>query len=463
MGIEAKFLKACRKLGRAGGSNIVSELQQVLNSLLPQPFRVNVGIMVAEVGAQMSGRLMFVHTSDTKDGAEIQSKEVAAVVHISEVMDLQTIREAYSAIAEAKKIKGLHIQPLRSGTTSSALGIIFAVNASVTLERLARELEGLNQSTSSQYWPDMIVILSQGIINYGVQFPRESVSGEFLPAEPGSLSSYIPAIYIIMLINPTAEYTLNKMCSLLIAQFRRFLPQENLPDWKALMSGFSEHALTLTGYQYNLAGNLVTVPRNLYNDRYLPPRALRIEDQNGELLSTIAFIPWQEGGVVLLTGRLPLEGLLIFIEGAGTFSMGVTRRPQTQISHVLPINQTLFMKLLQNIQQRSNMVVKEDETQTVMQKLADEGTISPFISRLFVGILNLRDRTTLSLAERAEFDRIYDSIIRGLFASRTASKRILEIYVEHAKRVADGSIIKFAGTTVHIEESIDPQLGKGSK
>jgi hypothetical protein len=32
---------------------------------------------------------------------------------------------------------------------------------------------------------------------------------------------------------------------------------------------------------------------------------MRIEDQKGELLSMIEFLPWQDGGALLLKGKLP--------------------------------------------------------------------------------------------------------------------------------------------------------------
>lgn len=65
--------------------------------------------------------------------------------------------------------------------------------------------------------------------------------------------------------------------------------------------------VTLGGYQYNLAGELKPVPRQFYADRYIPPLPIRIEDKTGALLSTVEFIPWQDGGVVLMRGKLPLE------------------------------------------------------------------------------------------------------------------------------------------------------------
>lgn len=79
--------------------------------------------------------------------------------------------------------------------------------------------------------------------------------------------------------------------------------------------------MTVCSYQYNLGGELLPVPREFYNDRYLPPLPLRIEDRKGTLLSTVQFLSWQDGGVVLLRGKLPLGG----------FSLSLTRKRSKEV------------------------------------------------------------------------------------------------------------------------------------
>jgi len=84
------------------------------------------------------------------------------------------------------------------------------------------------------------------------------------------------------------------------------------------LDGVPRQGITLTGYQYNLAGELRPVPREQYRDRAMPlhpspyfPRAGR----DALPLAGMAFLPWQDGGVVLLQGKLPLEGMLVFLGG----------------------------------------------------------------------------------------------------------------------------------------------------
>ena len=92
------------------------------------------------------------------------------------------------------------------------------------------------------------------------------------------------------------------------------------------------------------------------------------------------FLPWQDGGVILLRGKLPLEGLMVFLGGAALKRAGTIRREGLQLSHVLPISERNFREMLQRIQQQTNMNVRNDPGKFVVQKLTDEGASSPFMA-----------------------------------------------------------------------------------
>jgi hypothetical protein len=130
------------------------------------------------------------------------------------------------------------------------------------------------------------------------------------------------------------------MLAFLIAHLSIFSPGANLPACAQILEGVPQHAVTISGYQYNLSGDLLPVPRQFYNDRYLPPLPVRIEDQRGKLLCTLQFLPWQDGGAILLKGKLPLDGLLTFLGNEALQRAGIVKRPDEQISYVLPITQT---------------------------------------------------------------------------------------------------------------------------
>lgn len=217
--------------------------------------------------------------------------------------------------------------------------------------------------------------------------------------------------------------------------------------------------MVISGYQYNLSGELFPVPRQFYNDRYLPPLPWR-EDQRRNLLSTLQFLPWQDGGVILLRGKLPLDGLLLFLGGEALGRAKIFPRPEAQISSVLPITRTDFMGMLSRVQAQSNMVVRPNRTELVLKKIADEGSRSPFMARLFMGILRLRNAVYPGPAEREKFDRSHELIISALMNARASAQDIAQLWAVHIRKVTSGEIVRLKGTTIHIGEGIDQELRK---
>jgi hypothetical protein len=107
--------------------------------------------------------------------------------------------------------------------------------------------------------------------------------------------------------------------------------------------------------------------------RMLPQLPFLVQDKKGETLAALQFLKWQDGGVILLRGKLPLEGFIVFLGGAALQKAGTIRREGLQLSHVLPISERNFAEMLQRIQQQTNMKVQNDPGKFVVQKLADEG------------------------------------------------------------------------------------------
>ncbi len=410
------------------------------------------------------GSLVFATSSQNAhpEPIEVAADAVACVIDISESIDLGHLREAYQRIAQAKTLKKTPAPETEDTPVSSiTLGIVFALHSTVPLEKLAEELDRLNRETPSSQWPDMLVVLSTGTINYVVQFPGEHVSADFLPPGEGALTSYTPPMYVILFVRATGAYTFNKMFAYLTAHLAFFSPGWRLTNWAKLLEGSPKEGIVVCGYQYNLSGELLPVPRQFYNDRYLPPPPLRIEDGKGTLLSTLQFLPWQDGGVILLRGKLPLEGLLVFLGKKALERGGIIRRPDApdaQISYVLPITQADFMEMVKRLQRQSNLVVRKDSTKWVLQKFADEGSTSPFMARLFMGIVRFRDAVFPHGAKRDEFDKAYDFFIMTLMNARTTAQEIGQLLVEHARKVSQGEIAKTQGQAIQIDQSIDRQL-----
>jgi hypothetical protein len=118
---------------------------------------------------------------------------------------------------------------------------------------------------------------------------------------------------------------------------------------------------------------------------------------------------------------------------AGTIS----REGKLQISHVLPITEQDFQGMLRRFQRQSNMVIRNDPGKFVVQKLADEGASTPFMARLFAGVLKLSD--SLPDSERRAFGPTYESLITTLLDIRTSAKELVDLYIDHAGKIADST------------------------
>lgn len=304
---------AGQKLAVSTGS-LADALNETLNQLLVWPFRATKGFARDAEGQKTDifGALIYTvsQSKSTPAPPNFNIDNVACVIDVNASLDVEQLGAAYERIACAKRLKKTPAPNIPGVPyTTVTLGIIFTGDAAVPIESLAEELDRLNRQHPDREWTDMVVVLSKGIISYAVQFPGENISGDFLPPAEGASKRYSPPIYVIIVVRPTGRFTFNKMFSFLMTHLMIFSPGANLPDWSKVLEGTPKEVMVVTGYQYNLLGKLMPVPRQFYNDRYIPTRPFLIEDRQGNLLSTLQFLPWQDGGVVLLKGKLPLDGL----------------------------------------------------------------------------------------------------------------------------------------------------------
>jgi hypothetical protein len=180
------------------------------------------------------------------------------------------------------------------------------------MERIGEFIIELNSTHPSSEWPDMVVVLTQGTVNYVVSFPGEPIKGDFLL--PNVAYPYVAPMYINVLARGLGLFSINRMCAFMFLHLGTFFPGANLPKADEVLEGVSELGLTLGTYQFNLRNQLVPVSFDLYaKQSILAPLPFRIEDHKGNLLSRVQFVPWQGGGLVRLIGKLSLEEILIFL------------------------------------------------------------------------------------------------------------------------------------------------------
>jgi len=388
--LAEQIARAGQQIIAAPASGISDELNRQLNRVLSWPFHAASGTAFDLDGQTTApfGTIIFtrVQGAEMPEGqpANVAADTLACAIDVTHTLDLEGLRQAYARIAHAKTLKK---SPAAQNVihTTITFGVIFAVEAAVPLEQLADELDRLNRQTPNAHWPDMVVVASHGLISYAVQFPGEPISGQWMPPGEGALAAYVPATYIVMIIKPSVRYTFNQVMHTVLAHLWIFSPGANLPDREAIIEGVQNFALTQSGYQYNLAGELRPVPAEHVQGRMLPQQHFLVQNKKGETLATLQFLKWQDGGVILLQGKLPLEGLMVFLGGAVLKKAGTLKREKLQLSHVLPISEQNFQEMLQRIQRQTNMNVRNDPAKFVVQKLADEGASSPFMARLHGG------------------------------------------------------------------------------
>jgi hypothetical protein len=466
MTIAEAVAESGRKALAAEGS-LADALNEALQTLLAWPFRIRSAAVVDADGNHTDAFGSVVYTASSQHGCSesaspIHADRVACVVDVSETLDLQRLGAAYERIATAKRLKKTPAPQIRGvAHTTITLGIVVARDATVPIEALAEELDALNQHHPDREWTDMVVILRRGTINYAVQFPGKRILGDYLPPAEGATAAFTAPMYIVLVVKPTGTLAFNKMCAFLLAHAAIFSPGAKLPNWAEVLEGVPKEVMTICGYQYNLSGQIRPVPREFYNDRYLPPRPVYVEDNKGNQLAALQFLPWQDGGVVLLKGKLPLEGLLVFIGKKAFERGGIVKRGDTQLSYVTPITQADFQEILARIQRQSNMRVRVDPTSFVVQKFADEGSSSPFMARLFLGVMQLRDAVFPQQdPSREQFDKVYEFIVMTLLNTRTSAQNIMRMLSEHKQKVANGTIARLRGYNIEVDENVNKELRK---
>jgi hypothetical protein len=461
-----------RKAGQSLSSlHTTAELSQDLNKALREfigwPFKVESGFASDSDSNKTDefGTLIYAASeSGSSDGrVEVKADSLACVIDVSGSMSLEDFRLAYERVARAKKLKKSppsHVPGVP--TTTVTLGVILLGDTPVPLEALGEELDKLNrQHSDDRTWVDMVVVLSKGVINYAVQFPGGKILGDYLPPAADTSPDRVPALYVVLVVKPTADFTFNKMSAFIIAHLAIFSPGAKVPNFAYVLEGTPNEVLTICGYQYNLSSRLVAVPREFYNDRLLPQRPYLIQDAKGKTLSSLQFLPWQDGGVIILRGKLPLEGLLVFLGKEVMSRAGkINQPPDIQISYVLPITVVHFRELLARIQKQSNMVVRSDPTQFVVQKFAEEGSRSPFMARIFMGVLRLRDAVFPDSKSRDPFDKAYESVMMTLLNARASAKEIKAMIEKHVSAVNGGQIARMQGPNIQVDEPIDKDLRK---
>jgi hypothetical protein len=442
---------------RDPSSSINELLNSRLNDFLTWPFRADSACIIDSEGHKATFGTV-IYSSSGKQSADppvtIGADAAACVVHAVRDLGAEEIRSGYEGIAAVKRLKRIQAPEL-GPINNTPLGIIVAVDSALSLKAIAELVVRQNADHPSTEWPDMIAVLTKGTVNYVVQFEGDAIQGDFIL--PNFTSRMVPPMYAHVFVRGVGPFAFNSLCALLFTQLMTFSPGANLPRSAVVLEGVSHLGMTFGAYQFNLQGQLVPVPNEEYLAALYRPFPFRIEDDAGNLLAHLQAIPWQGGTAIRIRGKLPLESFLPFLGRAGLDAQ-IFKQADGAISSVLPIGKAEFRELLARIQAQTNMKIKPEEPKLVFSKIVDEGTRSPFIARLFLGILRFRDYVFPDRAQHEQFDESYEFVFATVSNVRANAKKIAEMIEAHRASVASGRAARLKGHTINIEESIDFEL-----
>jgi hypothetical protein len=371
-------------------------------------------------------------------------------------MAIGDLRAAYGKIKEAKSLKK---KPAIDGRSTITLGIIVALKADLTLNQIADEVEQLNADSPDRVWTDMVAVMGTGILNYQAQFVTQDLGGDWLPPAEGAAASQTMPIYVVTVLKPTGKQTLHAMFHYLMGHLTFFGAESKLMDITPALKNLPKHGVVRQGYQYDLSGVLRSVPEEMHRDKMMPTVPLLILDPKKNELGQIRYVKWQDGGVIVLRGKLPLDGIVIFLGVQDILrKLRITRLADVQLSNVLPMSETQFQQMLANFQQRSNMTISAPPGKFVLQRISDEGTRTPIVARGFLGILKLREAAIGQQPDRDHFDTAYQVIYNELLDLRDTAAAMEKIWNDHRKKIISGEAVSRNGPHIEIKESIDRQL-----
>jgi hypothetical protein len=256
----------------ATDSTITSEhLAQALNGaldrFLPVRFRARRAHAIAADGTTSPEFLsVVVDTSRlTGDlGPEIPAEAMACVIDVCNTIDIDTLRASYERIAAAKGLP--KADPAPDGDfhpTNVTLGVIFARGSTVPVDSLAEALDQLNRTHSSRQWTDMVVILAQGVVEYGMQLPGDDEMSGFLPPSHG-VNFGIPA-YIHIVLRTAGTYALNRLLGTVLPHVGTFSTGLNIGySVSDIRIEAPANGITVCAYQFTVRGELRPVPEQEY-------------------------------------------------------------------------------------------------------------------------------------------------------------------------------------------------------
>ncbi len=358
------------------GSELEDVLRQFLNQHLPQRFRSASGVLIDAANNRSKQTDVIVYdalSSPIYRASErlqiLPAHTAAAVIEVKSSLNSATLRDGYEKIRSCKQLKYEPMRSMdRSATTTNLdltrpLGVIFAFSSELSLETTGIKMGELNGEFHSDHWPDLVVVLDRGFVNYGMGPPGLSAPinwvGARAPAEVGG--RYPPPFYVRVLVQETGDATLSHFFLMILAQLTFFPLRAGLPDFDLILGRGLGQSMVLDAYQFDLNNGLQAVPRELQGVPRPPEATIEVTDPAGAKIGILEYGQWlEDAGFVWWHGRIPLAIILKAVLGdvdrVSTYQdMG---RPGVEHSSLLPITSHEFRLWPVHIAANSNLIAR---------------------------------------------------------------------------------------------------------
>jgi hypothetical protein len=213
------LLEECR-----GGQDISASLLGAFTSLLVWPFAVGFVSVIRPSGELLIERELIIYTRPTEEtGSSIDSVTsdmVAGVFYVTKFLSGDNLREGYKRIAAVKSLTRTE-KPEGYPGHDVPFGAIVACDCDRPLEELVDVIGEINSGIPSTRWPDVVSVLSRGIINYAVQFEGQKIGGDFILPNTSGFSPF--AMYVHVMVCSLGTFTFNRMCGILLTQSQLLL------------------------------------------------------------------------------------------------------------------------------------------------------------------------------------------------------------------------------------------------
>jgi hypothetical protein len=441
--MAVSLTEAIHKIGKSlnehcyDGEDISEVLCAAIAPFLAPSFEIGFAGVKTSTGDVLIEQALIIYTrrSQAADYSEpyVPAESVAGVLYVTKMLNEESLADGYELIGKVKALPGLG-RASDEGWHHIPIGMIIACDCDRPLEELVDAIGRINSRVPSTRWGDAVSVLSRGIINYAVQFEGHGIGGDFiLPNTTGAMQF---AMYVHIMACSLGTYTFNRTCALLFMHLGCFSGKTALPTGQMVMDGVRRVAVNPRAYMFDPADLLVPVPDEMRQDRGYGLQLLpyRIESQEGKLLSRLQFVPWLDGAAAIrVYGDLPLMPFILML---GRLNVRVQQMKTSDgtISSILPICKTQFELMLSRIRQQSNMVVKLEQPSWTVTKLADEGTSSPFMARLFLNVLDLKKSALQSKKEIEAFEKPYELVLMSSTTVRELAFEIGQLLTDHAPK-----------------------------